>query len=55
MSNNTTYIISRDTYRKVKKMDHKEMDGYIRRIYASGYEKGRRDALKPVKKDEKTE
>lgn len=55
MGNNTTYIISRDTYRKVKKMDHKEMDDYICRIYASGYEKGRRDALKPVKKDDKTE
>lgn len=51
MSNNT-YIISRETYRKIKKMDHKEMDDYLRRIYSRGYSKGMEDAKKPLVKPE---
>lgn len=38
--------INRDTYRKIKKMDHKEFNNWFVGVYDRAYKAGRREAFK---------
>ena len=41
--------LNREQYKGVKRMDHKQMEGFICKVYHEGYEEGRKDAGPKVK------
>lgn len=41
--------LNREQYKKVKRMDHKQMENFIENVYSEGYEDGKKAAGSRVK------
>jgi len=48
-------MLKREDYKAIKRMDKKQMEEYLKRVYMRGYEAGRRSLTVSAPKSQKTE
>lgn len=48
-------MLRREDYKAIKRMDRKQMEEYLKRVYMRGYEAGRKSLTVSAPKSQKTE
>jgi len=48
-------MLKREDYKAIKRMDKKQMEEYLKRVYMRGYEAGRRSLTVSAPKSQKAE